>query len=157
MKAEFINPFINSAINVFKTMAQVNPVAGKPYLKHDKLTWGVVSGVIGMAGDKASGNMIISFDQSCILKVVSNMLMEEFTEMNDDVLDAVGEITNMISGGAKRELGEMGFTFEMAIPIIIRGQSVELTQITKQPILVVPFETENGKFVVEANITEKPS
>ena len=156
MKAEFINPFINSTVNVFKTMAQLNPAPGKPYLKHDKVTWGVVSGVIGMAGDKASGNMIISFDEPCILKVVSNMLMEEFTELNNDVLDAVGEITNMISGGARRELGEMGYSFEMAIPIIVRGKDVELTQITKQPILVVPFETENGRFVVEANVTDKP-
>lgn len=155
MKAELINPFINSASNVLKTMAQLNPVPGKPYVKTDKLTWGVVTGLIGLAGDRATGNMVISFDEGCILKVVSNMLMEDFNEMTEDVLDAVGEITNMISGGAKKELSEHGYSFDMAIPVIVRGQNVEITQITKSPIVVIPFDTEAGKFVVEANLADR--
>ena len=155
MKAEFINPFINSTVNVLKTMAQLEPVPGKPYVKADKLSWGVLSGIIGLAGDKATGNMVISFDESCILRIVSNMLMEEFTEITDDVVDAVGEITNMISGGAKKELSEMGMAFDMAIPVIMKGQHIELTQITKAPIVVVPFETSAGKLVVEANLSAR--
>ena len=33
MNVEFINPFVNAAMNVLETMAFVKPKAGKPYLR----------------------------------------------------------------------------------------------------------------------------
>lgn len=155
MKAEFINPFVESTLNVLNTMAQTDAAAGTPALKQNKNTWGVISGVIGMAGHNISGNMIISFDESCILSIVSKMLMEEFKEITPDVVDAVGEITNMITGGTKKLLSEKGFSFEMAIPITIKGQGIELSQLSSSPVITIPFKTENGTFVVEANLSPR--
>ncbi len=155
MDAKLINPFINATTNVIGTMAQLEPRPGKPAVKMNKLSWGDISGIIGLTGEKATGNMVVSFEEKCILRIVSNMLMEEFTEITDDVVDAVGEITNMISGGAKKELEELGYTFEMAIPVIMKGKNMEITQITKAPIIVIPFETTAGTFVVEANLQKK--
>ena len=119
MKAEFINPFIIATKNVLTTMARTHPNVGKPVVKQDDLTWGEVNGLIGMAGDEVTGNMVLSFDERSILAIVSAMLMEEFTTINADVIDAVGEITNMISGGAKKELSLQGFNFNMASPIMM--------------------------------------
>ena len=155
MDASLINPFIESTISVLKTMAQTEPVPGKPFVKKDNKTWGVLTGLIGMAGDKLSGNLTISFDEPCILAIISKMLMEEFKEINPDVIDAVGEITNMITGGTKKLLSENGLLFEMATPMVISGQNIELKQLTKNPILVIPFETSAGRFVVEANLAAK--
>ena len=157
MKAEYINPFIVATTNVLKTMAQTNPSPGKPDLKKDRSTWGVVTGVIGMAGPSVSGNMVLSFDKASILEIVSKMLMEEFADITDDVVDAVGEITNMITGGAKKEFGDMGLSFDMAIPIMIKGQGVEIKQLANAPTLVIPFKTEKGSFVIEANLGERKS
>lgn len=154
MNVELINPFVKSAVNVLKTMAQAEPVPGKPYLKEGNLTWGVVTGLIGMAGDDVTGNMVVSFDEQAILGIVSKMLMEEFKSLTPDVVDAVGEITNMISGGAKKELSELGFSFNMATPIMITGKSVELSQLSKAPIVVLPFSTDAGQFVIEANLAK---
>lgn len=155
MKAELINPFIDSTMNVLSTMAQVKPVPGKPYLKQDNRSWGVVTGIIGLAGAEMVGNMMVSFEEKCILHIVSQMLMEKYTEVNDEVIDAVGEITNMITGGVKKGLLDHGLKFDLAIPVMIKGENVELTQLTKAPIIVVPFDTEQGKFVVEANLAPR--
>ena len=155
MKAELVNPFITAAVNVISTMAQVTPIADKPYLKENKLTWGVISGVIGMAGHEVTGNMVISFDEPTILLIVSNMLMGKFEKVDDQVADAVGEITNMISGGAKQGLEKLGMSFDMASPMTIRGKDVELSQITREPIIGVPFHTEAGKFVVEVSLAPR--
>lgn len=152
MKADYINPFINSTINVLKTMAFTDPQPGKPGVKTNKLTWGSVTGIIGMAGEGVAGNMVLSFDQPSILGIVTKMLGEEFKEVNKDVVDAVGELTNMISGGAKNELYEYGFRFHMATPIMIVGKDMELTQLTKAPTITIPFKTPEGEFVVEANL-----
>lgn len=155
MKVEYINPFIAAATNVIQTMASVEVKAGQPTLKKDNHSWGVLSGIIGLASDSLKGNMVLSFEKDCILHIMTNLLGEEFTQLNDEVSDAVGELTNMISGNAKKIFSEQGFIFDMAIPIVIIGQGVEISQITSGPSLVIPFETEKGGFVLEANLVEQ--
>jgi len=154
MKAELINPFLSSTLNVLTTMCKVKPIAGTPRLKQGSSTWGAVTGIIGMASDKLSGNMVISFDEPSILALVSNMLSEKFVELNPEIVDAVGELTNMISGGAKNQLSELGYNFSMATPIMITGQGVSITQLSKAPVIQIPFEMPEGKFVIEANLAE---
>lgn len=154
MNVEYINPFLKSVKNVVETMAFTKVAVGTPGLKQGNLSWGVVSGIIGLASGKMKGNMVLSFDEAAILGIVSAMLGETFPEINKDVVDAVGELTNMISGGAKAELSTMGFVFDMAIPVVITGKQVEITQLSKGPTLSVPFETDKGKFVLEANLAD---
>lgn len=155
MNVDFINPFIISTVNVLKTMAATEPTAGTPAIKVGTKTWGDVSGIIGMAGDEISGNMIISFQTECILPIVSNMLMEKFESLGQEVVDAVGEITNMVSGGAKKILSEKGYTFSMATPMMILGKNVELIQLAKSPTISIPFTTNCGGFVIEANLAPR--
>ncbi len=152
MKAEYINPFINAAINTISTMASTVPTPGQPFLKPDKKTFGPATGVIGMGGAAVAGNMAISFDEPCILGIVSRMFMEDIVTIDDDILDAVGELTNVIAGGAKAEMSERGLVFDMATPFMLRGQGVEIAQFAKVPIVVIPFKTEFGNFVVESNL-----
>ena len=154
MRVEFINPFLEAAKSVIETMAFTPVTAGSPSVKHNNLTWGVVSGVIGLASAQLKGNMVLGFDEPSILGIVSKMLGEEFQSIGPDVVDAVGELTNMISGVAKSSLSEKGFSFDMASPVMIVGKDVAIIQLTKAPVIVVPFETDKGKFVIEANLSE---
>ena len=153
MDASIINPFINATLNVLKTMARLEPVPEKPYLKKTNETWGSVTGLIGLAGAKANGCMTISFDEPTALAVVNALLMEKFEKISDEVVDAIGEITNMICGGAKAELDNVGYQFNLAIPSVIVGEKVEMKQLSKSPIIVVPFKLPMGSFAVESNLT----
>lgn len=155
MQAELINPFINSVVNVISTMCSVNPTPGKPVLKEGGETWGDVTGIIGLAGASVMGNMMLSFDKIAALQVVSKMLMEEYSEINKEVLDAVGEITNMVTGGAKKELSELGFAIEMATPMVISGKGVEINQLAASPVISIPFTFCEGMFVLEANLAKR--
>ncbi|MBX7144461.1 MAG: chemotaxis protein CheX [Oligoflexia bacterium] len=155
MDAGLINPFIQSTVNVLSTMAQTSPTVGQAAIKKGHKTWGCVTGIIGMAGKEVTGNLVVSFDEGSILGIVSKMLMEEFKEINKDVVDAVGEITNMISGGTKKLLSEKGFSFDMATPVILVGKDIEMTQLSKSPVLCVPFKTDRGQFVLEANLAKR--
>lgn len=148
MKAEFINPFLESTILVLKTMAFVEPTPGKPYIKKGGAASGDVSGIVGITGH-TEGSMCLSFSKSCILHIISQMFGEEKKEVNDDVKDAVGELTNMISGDSRKRLQEAGYTFQGSIPSVISGPGHEIKHITKGPILSIPFATPGGKFVVE--------
>jgi chemotaxis protein CheX len=148
MDVKIINPFINATLNVLETMAFVKSEAGKPYLKKDNVARGDVSGVIGITGE-TNGTIYVTFDEPSILKIVSNMFGEEMAEINNEITDAVGELTNMISGQARRELEEIGKVFHGAIPSVISGKNHKLMPMTKGPKIAIPFKTDSGNFTVE--------
>ena len=131
-------------------MASVTPVPGKPYLKKDKLSMGDISGIIGLTGAK-QGSVVVSFTKECALKVVSSMMMQQYTELDDEVRDAVGEITNMISGDARRQLADLGLKFEAGIPTVISGKNHEIFHSSDGPCIVIPFKCDGLDFFVEAS------
>lgn len=168
MKAVYINPFLKGTINVLKTMASLEPIPGKPYLKKDKKSPGDISGIIGLSllEDKKStgdisgiigftgakqGSVVVSFTKECALKVVSSMMKQEYTELNDEVRDAVGEITNMISGDARRHLADINLKFEAGIPTVITGNGHEISHTSNGPCIVIPFKCDGLAFFVEAS------
>ena len=80
------------------------------------------------------------------------MFGEKMKEINDEVTDAVGEITNMISGQARRELEEIGKLFHGAIPSMISGKNHKIESTAKGPKVAIPFNTDAGSFTVEVCI-----
>jgi len=148
MDVKLINPFIEATLHVLDTMAHIKADAGKPYLKKDKVARGDVTGVIGLTGE-ATGMISVSFSEKCILAVVSKMFGEDMTELNEEIGDATGEISNMISGQARQKLENLGISLQAAIPSVIMGKNHTITHITKQPVIAIPFNTDNGDFTIE--------
>ncbi len=149
MNVEFINPFLTSLINVLSMMAQTQLKAEKPSLKKDELARGDVSGLIGMVGPQTKGSLSISFEESLALAIMEKMLGERPTEVNEEVTDMVGEITNMVTGGAKNMLGEKGYEFDMATPIVVSGKGHTINHKGDGPKVIIPFSSEDGKAYIE--------
>lgn len=150
-----INPFIEATLHVLSSLAFTQAKAGKPYLKKDQMARGDVSGIVGLSGE-ARGTLSVSFSERSILSIVSNMFGEPVHEINDEVKDAVGEILNIVSGQARQKLESMGRSLKGAIPTVITGKNHTISHITKQPIIAIPFDTDNGHFTIEVCIEEKP-
>jgi chemotaxis protein CheX len=148
MDVKFINPFLEGTVEVLKTMAFVNPRPGKPYLKKGNLAKGDVSGIIGLTG-AVKGSLALSFSSGSILKIVSNMLGEEMTSINGDIRDAVGEITNMVSGAARKKIEAMGYSLSAAIPTVVSGKEHSIMHVLGGPSVIIPFEIDEGPFVVD--------
>lgn len=153
MDVRFINPFLEGTVSVLKTMAFVEPRAGKPYLKIDSLAKGDISGIIGLTGS-ATGSLALSFSEGAILKIVSNMLGEEIKSINSDIKDAVGEVTNMVSGVARKNLEAEGFYIQAAIPTVVTGKDHSIAHVMGGPSLIIPFEIDEGIFVVDICLAE---
>jgi chemotaxis protein CheX len=151
MDVKYINPFLNGTLEVLKKMAFMDAVPGKPSLKKDETALGDVSGIIGITGD-AIGSLALSFSEKCICKIVSNMLGEDFREVTKEIIDAVGELTNMVSGASRTQLEKMGMSVHAAIPTVVHGQGHTITHILKSPSLVIPFSTAAGPFFIDVCI-----
>jgi chemotaxis protein CheX len=149
MKVEFINPFLESIVNVLETMANVKATPGKPQRKEEDVAHGDVTGVIGMASEQVKGSLAITFTSAAIFDIAKRMLGEEVTDINNTVTDLVGEITNMVTGGAKRVLAEQGYDFDMAIPAVIAGKNHRISHKSNGMKIIIPFSIIAGKFYVE--------
>lgn len=147
----FINPFLNAVIDVLGTMAMVQATPGKPYINTKRVAVGDVTGLIGING-QATGVISLTLEEKCILHIVSNMLGEEYSRINDDIADAVGELTNMIAGQARAHLANEGLKFQASTPTVIIGKNHTLSHVNKEPILAIPFTTPQGQLVVEISI-----
>jgi chemotaxis protein CheX len=148
MDVTLINPFINATINVLETMAFVTVTAGKPYVKKGSVASGDVTGILGLTG-VANGTIAVTFEEKCILTIVSNMFGETMETLNEEIADAVGELTNMISGQARKELGGLGRVFKAAIPSVVMGQNHSIRHYADGPKIAIPFNTDSGDFTIE--------
>lgn len=149
MRAEHINPFIAAVKNAFRTMLDCEARRGDLALKQDRRPRYYVSGVIGLSG-RAVGAVVLNFSEQVALKAASTMLMTDLNVLNDDVLDAVGELTNMVAGAAKAELEE--YELQVSLPNVITGDDHEVHFPSNVVPLSISFETEWGPFALEVGL-----
>jgi chemotaxis protein CheX len=69
--------------------------------------------------------------------------------VNDDVLDAVAEVTNMVIGNVKTVLEERLGAMGLSIPTVIYGRNFSSRTVGKQNWTVVPFTLGNERLEVQ--------
>jgi chemotaxis protein CheX len=150
MRVEYINPFIVSVRNAFKTMLSSDAERGAPFLRTTTASDFCVSGVIGLSGD-AVGTVVLNMSKEVALGVASVLLMEQFTDLTPDVIDAVGELTNVIAGAAKSKLEE--FHLGVSLPNVVTGGAHTIHFPKDVSTICVPFKTAWGPLVLEVGLT----
>ncbi len=151
MRVEYINPFVKALTTTFSTMLNCTATRGQLRLKQDVYPPCEISGVIGLSG-KAVGTVVVSLSREVAVKAASAMLMMELTEIDSDVIDAVGEIANMVAGSAKAELAQ--FELSISLPSVITGRGHEVRFPSNVTPICVPFDTEWGQLNLEVGLEE---
>ncbi len=149
MNVKYINPLLESTINVLSTMAFIEVSAGKPSVRCTAETSSDITGVISLNGDGVEGWLAVGFNRPTIFSIVQNMLGEEVNEIDDTVVDLVGEITNMITGSAKRMYSELGLEIGLDRPSVFVGEGKTLYCESNGESVVLPFESGAGPLQVE--------
>jgi len=151
MKVEYINPFLVSTISAFDTMLQCTLKRGDPFAKDHHHPENEVSGIIGLSG-KAQGIVVLGLNREAALSATEAMLLERPPEINGDVTDAVGELANIIAGGAKAKLEHLQLS--VSLPTVITGKSYCVEFPTKVTPICIPFDSAWGSVTVEVGISE---
>ena len=132
----------NAAAEVFSTMLGMEIEAGEGYLdKNDPAVTDGVLSFVGLAGPWAgAGAISCTADFAC--KICAGLLMTEATSVNEEVLDAVGEVTNMVIGNfktmAEQHLGPLG----LSIPTVIFGHNFTSRSTGHNEWVVLPFKSD---------------
>lgn len=149
MKAEYLNCVMAGVLDVINQCFHVECKKGEPYIYNNETNLNHLSAVIRMAGDK-NGAFIIALSEDDAKKMASALIMEEKEFLDKDVMDAMGEIINMITGSAKGRLSELGFTFKLSTPTFVLGKGTRLFKdVEYAPYICVPFVTDVGEFTIQ--------
>lgn len=144
-----------AAHEVFDTMLGIQLVEKDAYLNCSAPgpSEGVLA-LVGLAGQWA-GTGTFSCAAESAQKISGALLMQEYTSVDEEVLDAMGEVTNMVLGNVKtaleEELGPMG----LSIPTVIYGRNFTTRSVGKSQWSVVPFDCDGHN--VEFHICLAPT
>ncbi len=144
MHIEHIEPFIEATVGLFRNMLFMEVEYLTPYLlnRESHHDW-EVSGIIGIAGD-AKGVVVISFSAKLAAMLTSKLVNRQVEADDPDVIDAVGELVNIIAGNAKKGLEQ--YRLSISLPSIISGLDHRISWQSEVPIVGIPFKVAGGSF-----------
>ena len=149
MDAHLVNPFVEGTLHILDTTASVKAKPESPFLKVDTAPLADISGLLEITGDLA-GSAAISFTEASILGIVSTMFGEEMTRIDEEIFDAVGEISNMVAGHVTTKIAEQGKKIKVKFVRVCTGPDQPIIHIIPTgPVLALPFRTTMGKVVIE--------
>ena len=152
---EISNKVIDATVEIFSTMLMMDIVPGEPVPREDLPFESSVTGMIGMAG-LYKGVLAMHMPNQVAMKITGNFLGMDVEEVNEDVLDAIGELANMLGGSVKSILSEKGKDIELSMPSTIAGEKYDFQIRENADLLVVPFKVdEENQFLVELQLMEQ--
>ena len=152
MKVEYINPFVCGTQEVFATMLKCDVSRRDISLKKEPEPHHDVNAIIELSG-RAAGTVVLSLESNVALKAASVMLKEELSAINDNVIDAVGELVNILAGRAKAKLEELDL--HVSLPRVSLGRTpLECFPDDSSPICIA-MDCPWGGVMIEVGLVEE--
>jgi chemotaxis protein CheX len=153
----YVEPFVEVTVNTFKEFVGIDVSPRHPhFLDPDKGFEWDISAVIGLSG-AVKGAVIVSMKADLAIKLTEMLAGPGHTEIDGDVVDAIGEINNIIAGNIKPKVPN-GEKIVISIPTIIKGKEHSIAWPSKQTrILCIPHKAfENDIFHLMVAIELEP-
>ena len=136
---QYVQPFISVCKNVFLEFLG-EPLEVKPpyFMDKEKISEWDISAVIGLTGE-ARGAVVISMKDALAFKLTSKLTGKAHKVLYADVVDAAGEIINIIAGNVKYDL-ESSFKLIISLPTIVKGKGHTINwPDTLTRVICIPF------------------
>jgi len=152
INAEYVNPFLEAASAVFKSVMNVDLRRGKMIIKENPEPSHDVAIIIGITGS-ISGEVVYSMGYSMVTKIAEILapgLNEE--QLKNEYKDIVGELANMITGNAMNLFAYSGKQIDITTPTVINGKDFTIT-LVQQTTLGINLYSPMGQ--LEMNVALK--
>ena len=126
-------------LSVFSTMLNMKAQAGDAYsISGSPISAEGVVSLVGLAGPWM-GTGSLSCNSKLARMIAQALLLENCPAVDDQVLDAIGEITNIVVGNVKTDIEEIVGSMGLSIPTVIYGRNFS-TRSAGGNWIVVPFQ-----------------
>lgn len=141
---------VKATCEVFRAMMNMKVSAGEIQVEKARNRKAEVIGSIGVAGF-LSGSISVFLDRGFAAEAASSLLMlDDPSELGDeDLVDAIGELTNMIGGNIKTELFHKTPLFDISVPSVYVGEDLQRRTVSEDLCFLVPFTCGESTFSVE--------
>lgn len=140
---------VKATTEVFRTMMNMRVVAGDVVVEKAQMRKSEVIGSIGVAGF-LTGSISLFLPRKVAVQSVASMMMMEPAELEDgDLVDAIGEITNMVGGCIKTELFQKAPLFDISVPSVYVGEDLQRRTVSDDLCFHAPFTVGEEAFSVE--------
>lgn len=150
LDVNFVNPFIQAAIDTFGVQANLKVLPGKVSKAKDFESYDIgLIGSIDIQNDAFDGRLLICFPDDVFISIYNAIFGEEYTELNEDVKDAIAEFTNITLGQAKATLNQnSGIVIDRAIPSVLLRENFNEIELGNYESLMIPLATKMGSFYI---------
>lgn len=123
---QLLNPFIAATLECLTQMAGMTPERKRVFIKTDPMMHGFITGIIGMSNG-ITGSCSVSFPASLARHIVGKFMGEDPSKLTEEMVsDGIGEVANMVAGGAKRQFASTEYRFDISTPTVIMGAPTAL-------------------------------
>ena len=145
-----------STCNIFATMLEAQISSGEVTIETGALDSndGLMS-FIGVAGGEWTGTGSLTCSPALACRICSRMLMTETVSVDEEVLDAVAELTNMIVGNVKTDLEEHLGPLGLSLPTVVFGRNFKTKSAGSTEWIVVKFPWETEVLLVKLCLAPK--
>ncbi|MFC1670631.1 chemotaxis protein CheX [Spirochaetota bacterium] len=152
LNAEYINPFLEAASAVFKSILKVDLRRGKLSIKENPSPSMEVSIIIGITGG-ITGEVVYGMEFEMINKIAEVLApgLSE-SEIRQEYKDIVGELANMITGNAMNLFSSSETKIDITTPTVVEGKDVTIS-LLKQTTLGIILYSPLGQ--LEMNVALK--
>ncbi len=161
---EVNNIFLGVLSDVSETMLNTKLSYSEPDITMSSIMPSKITSTINISGFLKEkpflGLFAVSWPEDLYIKLASEMLMEDYTEINEENADAGCELLNIIFGNCKPKLNESGYKLDMTIPMLMSGDNLEILSLKANPSMLTVVNSTLGEFHVVLSLSllkDKPS
>ncbi len=145
MNERNLEVFVDGAARYFGTVTDTEANVGTPFLIQDVNKYLLdYTGIIGISGNH-KGSVFFSAPNSLLTKLIAQIGI--ITTQEEKLMDLVGEVSNTISGNARREFGDQ---FMLTVPIVLKGKSdnVRVSDVVNIYVIPIHWRGTNANLII---------
>ena len=150
----FIDELTAATRDVFKTMVFQEVEGSSPIPGDARRPGANVVGQVAFAG-KTSGLVVFYSTMDAALTITASMLGIDTKNINGELPDAIGELTNMIAGSFRTRVAHAkGETWAISVPTVTIGSDFYTRYVSDVQRVLCPFRMKNkAELFVELIVT----
>lgn len=152
-RAEHLEPFVAAARAVLEQELNSEVEAGRLALAATTCTTHEVTAIIGITG-QLTGMAMYGMSEATALAIVGQLMGAPCDQLDELALSGIGELANVITGGATTLLAQLDLDVDIAPPMLLQGAGSRISTAGIQR-LVVPLVTALGTVEAQLAIKEK--
>jgi chemotaxis protein CheX len=133
---------------VFRTLTSLLPIEGSALRPQSN-----VVGTVGFAGG-ACGLVAFYSTLDAARDIAGSMLGMDPADVNGEMADAIGEVTNMIAGSFRTQMAKSGHSWAISVPTVTVGSDFYIKPMVNGRRVLIPFKMDAHEVFVELIMTE---